>query len=797
MKNEKWHEDQPVLRDDLVRAQETKEDAIRERLTDIFNPGVLLDSQLTGESEAFLVEQGPSAGLFVTVNTGVGFSPAGERIIVPTVSAYNASAPITTTDNGIGGTTLTPQSTGTQNIPVTNNATNSIWIGYLETTDAEVFSLSESTNERLFVKHDDGYRIAVTTTSVNPDSSRYILLAEVVTLAGIVTSISTSLTRDSATTGAIVVPGSPYQVTLAVLPNLPNDQHPIASIPAIAGFTYVTSAPAAGEFTVDFSAGVVTFNAANAGASITIVYTAAHIRRQYSLTKSSRAAAHLSLNEFPTVYEAGSIISLTDHVNARGSGLISSVNPHGLTPADIGLSGITELGGVLASKGVTIESADASTFSSALSPSAVSAFVVQDNIVAIAPLVAGEAVNISGTTVNSTNVPSQVLFNFVDAMLSPIAAGTYYFYVDKTTRLVTRALGAAPSDSFPIASIVWDGAKLLLPITDLRTFGTASKANIRLETLLALATGAATDNRTSVFYKARLIGATAVTSPTYAFTGLGGTTLNVTVDGTPDSVTFAALPANTTISQAVAAINSQMPSVLATKTLDNRIKLLAALSLTITGGSSAPILGFATGQTDNETASFVVSAANNKIDFKVNAGPQLTATLTNGTYVMGTSNADPDSLCEEVKTQMEVADPAGIYSVTFNPSTLKVTISRNSGTFQILWATGTNTANAADALLGFTTTDTAIAISITSDSTTASPAYASTNSNIKEIRISGSSSSVGVGGETVSAEVSFAYDISVSTKLVRVDASMGNKILTTEITYNSDDSIRSVQETVS
>lgn len=56
---------------------------------------------------------------------------------------------------------------------------------------------------------------------------------------------------------------TPYIVTLL---------NPPANIPAISGFTYTTGAPAVGQFTVDFATGIITFNAANAGASVSVSY---------------------------------------------------------------------------------------------------------------------------------------------------------------------------------------------------------------------------------------------------------------------------------------------------------------------------------------------------------------------------------------------------------------------------------------------------------------------------------------------------------------------------------------------
>lgn len=58
------------------------------------------------------------------------------------------------------------------------------------------------------------------------------------------------------------IPG-PYTVTLTTRPS---------TVPTIAGFTYTNDAPAAGEFSVDFATGILTFNFADAGTAITVVY---------------------------------------------------------------------------------------------------------------------------------------------------------------------------------------------------------------------------------------------------------------------------------------------------------------------------------------------------------------------------------------------------------------------------------------------------------------------------------------------------------------------------------------------
>ena len=137
------------------------------------------------------------------------------------------------------------------------------------------------------------------------------------------------------------------------------------------------------------------------------------------------------------------------------------------------------------------------------------------------------------------------------------------------------------------------------------------------------------------------------------------------------------------------------------------------------GGLGEHLMAIFGTDTDTESvANFTVTlATNDAIDFKEDGGSELNAILAAGTYIMGASSAESGSLCEAIKTALEAAG-AGTYTVTFDYATKKLTITKDSGTIQILWATGTNTATAADSLLGFTTADTGAALAVTSDSTT-------------------------------------------------------------------------------
>jgi hypothetical protein len=97
------------------------------------------------------------------------------------------------------------------------------------------------------------------------------------------------------------------------------------------------------------------------------------------------------------------------------------------------------------------------------------------------------------------------------------------------------------------------------------------------------------------------------------------------------------------------------------------------------------------------TGNYVVDATNDKIDFKESGGgPELTATLTSGTYTELTFAA-------EIKAQLE-AIGAETYTVSRSSSNGKWTIS--GGAFlSLLFSTGTNAATSCRSLIGYGSSD--------------------------------------------------------------------------------------------
>jgi hypothetical protein len=89
---------------------------------------------------------------------------------------------------------------------------------------------------------------------------------------------------------------------------------------------------------------------------------------------------------------------------------------------------------------------------------------------------------------------------------------------------------------------------------------------------------------------------------------------------------------------------------------------------------------------------FSITSTRNKLYFKDNGAVARTATITGGEY-------DADSLCTEIKTQME-AQTSDSFTVTYSNNSNKFTITDNTGTYEL---TCTSTTNAIWDCIGFST----------------------------------------------------------------------------------------------
>jgi hypothetical protein len=90
----------------------------------------------------------------------------------------------------------------------------------------------------------------------------------------------------------------------------------------------------------------------------------------------------------------------------------------------------------------------------------------------------------------------------------------------------------------------------------------------------------------------------------------------------------------------------------------------------------------------------LITADNGSLDFSEDAGTEIKATITAGTYTLRT-------LATEIETQMN-AGGTYTYAVTYDEDTRKITITQTGGTsLELKWATGTNTATTIGHILGF------------------------------------------------------------------------------------------------
>jgi hypothetical protein len=127
--------------------------------------------------------------------------------------------------------------------------------------------------------------------------------------------------------------------------------------------------------------------------------------------------------------------------------------------------------------------------------------------------------------------------------------------------------------------------------------------------------------------------------------------------------------------------------------------------------------------------------ANDAICMTEDGGAEFSVFLTAGTYSMAESSATAGSLCKLVKDIIEAGNGTATYTVTYSRTTLKMTITKNSGVFVLKWTDGVNARIAAMTLLGFTA-NSASAIAAVSDSTTENPVITHTFTRVASASLS-------------------------------------------------------------
>jgi hypothetical protein len=151
--------------------QLSKEETDKDRRNDYTDFGILSDV-----GDEFEIVEGdnnnPPITHSINVKTGLAYDSTGERVLIEgTLTPYDPAAPSATAPDGKGGTVSAPQSTGSQNITLTANVINYIWIDYLAILDTSEFTLQKVTNKKQYFKQEDGYQITVTTVDIAPTSA--------------------------------------------------------------------------------------------------------------------------------------------------------------------------------------------------------------------------------------------------------------------------------------------------------------------------------------------------------------------------------------------------------------------------------------------------------------------------------------------------------------------------------------------------------------------------------------------------------------------------------------------------
>lgn len=364
---------------------------------------------------------------------------------------------------------------------------------------------------------------------------------------------------------------------------------------------------------------------------ITVDYSAA----DYSYIRPDEVVGSLSGTISGTSGDSYSgNISFEQHINAVGTGIVNSKNPHGLSAADIGIDigALADHQTLLHCDGIRSDNILSTT--SAMYPHYVTETAVADTheVVYIEPLSTSlrEIVVINGQSVTPVDFSSTYSYSF-SGKAAPEYEGYYLASYDLTTRAIVMngpfgseassgfvmALNTTtlfPICSFKFAYVSYDvtgdgvadveGNYDIIPGTfkDRRKFNNISIANIRPDEVFALSQFAPYCNDRAYLHNARVI--SSLNSPSYYVLG---TQLSITVDGdteNPIVVTFTSSnPVSTQriveqIISAAATVDNDGYTYLRVYpriTDDGYISLSAPLSIEINvlpANDAGPILGF-------------------------------------------------------------------------------------------------------------------------------------------------------------------------------------------------------------
>jgi hypothetical protein len=157
-----------------------------------------------------------------------------------------------------------------------------------------------------------------------------------------------------------------------------------------------------------------------------------------------------------------------------------------------------------------------------------------------------------------------------------------------------------------------------------------------------------------------------------------------------------------------------------------------------------------------------VKATNKYIDFKDDSGIQA-AILTEGFY----SQID---FASHVQDTIDSTSTANTLTAAYSSSTGKYTVASNGSTFELLWNTGANTANAAAALLGFSTaSDNTAAVTYTGSASSYAAALTPEYDNANNVVVKSAELLVGDASDTV-CRAAGAVTFNIEPSLADVDS---------------------------
>jgi len=152
---------EPLLEDFDQYLELQKEEAIKERLVDMVQAGIV--HQSAGYSSEFQVTVNSGDNTRIDIGFGIGYNDVGERVLINQNENYDPTRP----SRVIYGDSV-PGNIGNIAVPMANygaGVINHVWLQYLQTKDSTIYEEHPITLQRYFVKGLDGYTIVVNTSN--------------------------------------------------------------------------------------------------------------------------------------------------------------------------------------------------------------------------------------------------------------------------------------------------------------------------------------------------------------------------------------------------------------------------------------------------------------------------------------------------------------------------------------------------------------------------------------------------------------------------------------------------------